>query len=61
MLEKMKKPAFWLGILGVIKLASDTMGYKFIEDSQINSIADGIATVFTVMGVIISHDKVKAN
>lgn len=56
MFEKMKKPAFWLAIVGAIKLTTDAFGYKLIEDSQVNAIADGFATLFTVAGVVISHD-----
>lgn len=56
MFDKMKKPAFWLAIIGSLKLCSDAFGFKIIEDSQVNAIADGIATLFTVAGVIISHD-----
>lgn len=56
MFEKMKRPAFWLAIIGAIKLTSDAFGYKIIEDAQVNAISDGIATLFTVAGVIISHD-----
>jgi uncharacterized membrane protein len=56
MLEKMKTSTFWLGIIGAIKLGTDAFGFKVIDDTQLNAIADGVAAIFTVLGVIISHD-----
>ena len=56
MFAKMKKPAFWLAIIGAVKLTTDAFGYTIIQDAQVNAIADGVATLFTVAGVIISHD-----
>lgn len=57
MLEKMKKPTFWLAIIGAIKLTTDAFGLTIIADDQVNMIANGVATLFTVAGVIISHDE----
>lgn len=56
MFEKMKKPAFWLAIVGSVKLCTDAFGYTIIQDAQVNAIADGLATLATIAGVVISHD-----
>lgn len=56
MFEKMKKPAFWLAIVGAVKLTTDAFGFRVIEDAQVNAIADGLATLATIAGVVISHD-----
>lgn len=56
MLEKMKKPMFWAGVIGAIKLATDAFGVQLITNEQVNVIADGLAALATVAGVIISHD-----
>lgn len=58
MLEKMKKPLFWAGVIGAVKLTTDAFGVTLITDAQINAIADGLAALATVVGVVVSHDKV---
>jgi len=55
----MKKPLFWASILGAAKLFSDSLGYTFITNEQVNIIADGIAALITVAGVAVSHDTIK--
>jgi len=42
----MNKPLFWVGLLGGVKLIADSFGYSLFTDDQINSIANGFATVF---------------
>ena len=59
MIEKIKKPVFWLGILGALKMASDSLGYTFITDDQINAIANGLAALATVAAVIVDHGTAK--
>lgn len=56
MLEKMKKPLFWAAIIGAAKLMTDAFGLTLITNDQVNVIADGLAAIATVAGVIISHD-----
>lgn len=46
-----------IGLLGAIKLTLESFGIHVITDEQINSIADGVAAVFAVAGVIMSHNK----
>jgi uncharacterized membrane protein len=57
MYEKMKKPLFWTGVIGAVKLATDAFGIQLITNEQVNAIADGLAALATVVGVAVSHDK----
>jgi len=57
MMEKMKSPLFWLGVFGALKLALDTMGHGVITDAQVNALANGLATVFAIVGVYATHNK----
>ncbi|NTV91009.1 MAG: hypothetical protein HGA22_11730 [Clostridiales bacterium] len=57
MFEKMKKPLFWAGVIGAVKLATDAFGITLISNEQVNVIADGLAAIVTVAGVVVSHDK----
>lgn len=58
MLEKMKKPLFWTGVIGAVKLATDAFGLTIITNEQVNMIADGLAALAAVIGVVVSHDAV---
>jgi uncharacterized membrane protein len=49
--QNIKNVAFWGGILGAIKLITDAFGYNIITDEQVNQIANGIASLCTVIGV----------
>jgi uncharacterized membrane protein len=49
--ERIKSPAFWAGILGALKLATDAFGVNLLSDDQVNAIANGIATLALVVGV----------
>lgn len=52
--NKLKKPLFWLGIVGAIKLASDAVfGAELISSDQVNLIANGFSALFAVVGVIL--------
>ena len=59
MFEKMKKPLFWAGVIGAAKLATDAFGVQLITNEQVNVIADGLAALATVIGVVVSHDTPK--
>ena len=58
MFDKMKKPLFWAAIVGAVKLMTDAFGLTLISNEQVNVIADGLAALATVAGVIVSHDQV---
>lgn len=55
MKDKFKSPAFWVGIIGAAKLATDAMGVQIVSDDQVNAIANGLAAIATVIGVVSSH------
>lgn len=55
MLDKFNKPALWVALLGALKLILDSFGISLISDTQVNDIANGIAALVTVAGVIIDH------
>ena len=46
-----------IAILGALKLVLNAFGIDIITDQNINDIANGIAAIVTVVGVIISHKK----
>ncbi|MGF9917580.1 hypothetical protein ABEX47_13685 [Paenibacillus ehimensis] len=58
MLEKWKKPAFILGILGAAKLALGSFGVD-IPDNLINDIANGVSSILVLVGIIADHGKPK--
>jgi uncharacterized membrane protein len=51
---KMQKVAFWVAILGACKLVAQIAGYE-IPDQMINDVANGLAAVFTVIGIVKDH------
>ena len=57
MLEKLRKPTLVIGALGVFKLASEVFfGYTLMSNEDINSIANGIATVAGVIAAFINRN-----
>lgn len=60
MLEKLRKPTIVAGVLGAIKLATDTFGLNIITDDQVNAIANGIAAIAAVIAALINRDAPKA-
>ena len=55
-MNKLKKPAFWLAIIGAIKLITDAFGLQLISSEQVDQISNGLAAIFAVVGIYISHD-----
>lgn len=49
---RLQSRMFWLGMIGAVKLASESFGIQWITDEQLNAIADGFAALFTVIGVV---------
>lgn len=56
MLVKMKKVAFWAGILGAAKLVAQIAGYE-IPDQMINDVANGLASLASLVGIVMDHGK----
>jgi len=54
---RLTNPAFYLAILGAAKLVTDAFGLQIISDEQINSIANGLAAIVTVIGVAIGYEE----
>ena len=54
--SRLTKPAFYVAILGATKLITDAFGMQIISDDQVNSIANGLAALVTVVGVAIGYD-----
>ena len=49
--KRLNKPAFYVAILGALKLITDAFGMQIITSDQINDIANGLAAIVTVVGV----------
>lgn len=54
--EKLKKAAFWGGLLGGVKLVANAFGVE-ITDEMVNDLANGLAALFITIGVILDHGK----
>jgi len=54
--SRLNKPAFYIAILGAAKLATEAFGLQIISDDQVNSIANGLAALVTVVGVAMGYD-----
>jgi len=55
-LEKFRKPTLVVAILGAIKLVLDVAGVPVLTDDNINAIANGVAAVATIVGILINRD-----
>lgn len=55
-LEKLRKPTLVVAILGAVKLVTDAFGLTVLDDTQINAIANGVAALATVVGILINRD-----
>lgn len=49
------------GLLGAVKIILQALGYDIIDDNQINTLANGIGIIFTILGVMMSHRKGDVN
>ena len=56
MLEKLRKPALVIAVLGAVKLVTDAFGIVVLTDESINAIANGVSAVATVIGILINRD-----
>lgn len=56
MLEKLRKPALVIAILGAVKLVTDAFGVQILTDENINAIANGVSAIATVVGILINRD-----
>ena len=54
--NRLNKPAFYVAILGAVKLMTDAFGIQLISDDQINAVANGLAALATVVGVAIGYE-----
>jgi peptidoglycan hydrolase-like protein with peptidoglycan-binding domain len=48
-------------LLGALKVCLDACGLHVISDQQVNDIANGAAAVFTIAGVLLTHNKPKSS
>ncbi len=55
--SRLTRPAFYVALLGAAKLVTDAFGVTLITDEQVNSIANGLATIVTVVGVAIGYEE----
>ncbi|WP_276662319.1 hypothetical protein [Syntrophomonas wolfei] len=53
--SRLCKPAFYVALLGAAKLVTDAFGLQLVSDDQVNSIANGLAALVTVVGVAIGY------
>jgi len=56
MLEKFRKPALAIAILGAVKLVTDAFGFQLLTNDSINEIANGVSAVATVIGILINRE-----
>jgi len=54
---RLNKPAFYVAMLGALKLVTDAFGLQMISDDQINSIANGLSAIVTVVGVAMGYEE----
>jgi len=54
--SRLTRPAFYIALLGAAKLISDAFGYRLLTDEQVNSIANGLAALAAVAGVIMGYE-----
>lgn len=50
-----------VALLGAAKLVLNAFGLDIITDQNINDIANGIAAIVTIAGVVMSHRKTSDN
>lgn len=48
-----------VAVLGAVKIVLQAFGIDVVTDEQINQIANGIASIVTIFGVVMSHRKPK--
>ena len=48
-----------VAVLGAVKIVLQAFGLDIITDDQINAIANGVAAIVTIFGVVMSHRKPK--
>jgi len=52
-----RSKTFWLGILGGVKLITDSFGFNLISNEQVDDIATGVAAILAVVAMIMPHRK----
>lgn len=60
-IEKLCQPLFWISLISGVKLILNAFGVAIISDEQANDIANGLAAIFTVVGVASSWSGKEAN
>jgi len=53
--KRLASPAFYIALLGAAKLVLNAFGVTLITDDQINGIANGFATLFATLGIVIGY------
>jgi len=56
MLEKFRKPALVIAILGAVKLVTDAFGVQILTNESINEIANGVSAVVAIIGILINRN-----
>lgn len=56
MIEKFRKPALFIAVLGAVKLVTDAFGFQLLTDESINDISNGLAALVTVVGILMNRD-----
>jgi len=56
MLEKFRKPALAIAILGAVKLVTDAFGLQLLTNDSINEIANGVSAVVAIIGILINRN-----
>ncbi|HWQ76699.1 MAG TPA: hypothetical protein VN441_15440 [Syntrophomonas sp.] len=54
--KRLVSPAFYLALLGACKLVLNAFDIAIITDEQINAVANGLATLFVMVGIAIGYD-----
>jgi len=54
--KRFTSPAFYLALLGAVKLMTDAFGAKIISDEQVNAVANGAATIFATIGIFWGYE-----
>jgi uncharacterized membrane protein len=58
LMKRITSIPFWVGILGAIKLVTDAFGWFTLDDVKINSAANGMAMLCSLVGIFWGYDDI---
>lgn len=52
---KFTSPLFWVSIISALKVVLDTIGIQVVNNQQVDTLANGVAVVFVIIGIFVDH------